>query len=147
MNKFNIEILLTEYPDLPYRIREFSDKLTLSLQLKENVQDTLKAYKFSHEGKSKTVVNPVLEAVVKSSDIHGVAIEYYQRTIDEYTKRLVAMEEVLKSLEPQELEIIKLRYFQRREWKYISHKIHYVVEYCMEMRSKILEKLMQDYKG
>lgn len=145
MNQTQIERLLIEYPELPYRIKELTDKLLLTLALKNNTQDTLRAYKYSHEGKSKTIVNPVLEAVQKSIDIHEESIKYYQEHIKDYTNRLIAMEKALENLLPVERRIIDLRYWKRHTWDSVGQKVHFHSDYCKQLRNGILLKIWQHY--
>jgi len=145
LNQTQIERLLIEYPELPYRIKELTDKLLLTLALKNNTQDTLRAYKYSHEGKSKIIANPVLEAVQKSLDIHEESIKYYQEHIKDYTKRQLAMEKALENLLPVERRIIDLRYWKRYEWEGVGRAVHYNPNYCRELRNGILIKIWQNY--
>ena len=145
MNVTSMERLLLEFPDLQYRIKEFQDKLNTALLLKQNSMDTLKAYKYGCRIKNTQTANPTLEAVQRSIDIHGESIKYYEQTIKEYNRRLLAMEETLKVLAPHERKIIDLRYWKRHEWKSIAQRIHYCIRQCIYIRNDAIDKIIEKY--
>ncbi|MBW8384448.1 MAG: hypothetical protein K0M69_18255 [Youngiibacter sp.] len=75
------------------------------------------------------------------------AIKIMERTseLEKRRKRLEIEKERIENaitiLSPQEEEVIRLRYFERRTWSYIQEKLNYSFSYTRKIERRSLSKL------
>lgn len=137
-NEFKkIEKILYDYKYIDNKLDVFRFKLE---HIKNDVN--ISSIDYSKDKISSTnAFNSTVENAMLNRESNIAALEEKIREL-EYNKQLI--DKSLTVLEDTELKLVKLRYFSKDKmtWIAIGHELGFDKDYCMKLRNKIINKLM-----
>ena len=137
-NEFKkIEKILYDYKYIDNKLDVFRFKLE---HIKNDVN--ISSIDYSKDKISSTnVFNSTVENAMLDRESNITALEEKIKEL-EYNKQLI--DKSLTVLEDTELKLVKLRYFSKDKmtWIAIGHELGFDKDYCMKLRNKIINKLM-----
>ena len=137
-NEFKkIEKILYDYKYIDNKLDVFRFKLE---HIKNDVN--ISSIDYSKDKISSTnAFNSTVENAMLDRESNIAALEEKIREL-EYNKQLI--DKSLTVLEDTELKLVKLRYFSKDKmtWIAIGHELGFDKDYCMKLRNKIRNKLM-----
>lgn len=137
-NEFKkIEKILYDYKYIDNKLDVFRFKLE---HIKNDVN--ISSIDYSKDKISSTnAFNSTVENAMLDRESNIAALEEKIREL-EYNKQLI--DKSLTVLEDTELKLVKLRYFSKDKmtWIAIGHELGFDKDYCMKLRNKIINKLM-----
>ena len=137
-NEFKkIEKILYDYKYIDNKLDVFRFKLE---HIKNDVN--ISGIDYSKDKISSTnAFNSTVENAMLDRESNIAALEEKIREL-EYNKQLI--DKSLTVLEDTELKLVKLRYFSKDKmtWIAIGHELGFDKDYCMKLRNKIINKLM-----
>ena len=137
-NEFKkIENILYDYKYIDNKLDVFRFKLE---HIKNDVN--ISSIDYSKDKISSTnAFNSTVENAMLDRESNIAALEEKIKEL-EYNKQLI--DKSLTVLEDTELKLVKLRYFSKDKmtWIAIGHELGFVKDYCMHLRNKIINKLM-----
>lgn len=137
-NEFKkIEKILYDYKYIDNKLDVFRFKLE---HIKNDVN--ISSIDYSKDKISSTnAFNSTVENAMLDRESNIAALEEKIKEL-EYNKQLI--DKSLTVLEDTELKLVKLRYFSKDKmtWIAIGHELGFDKDYCMKLRNKIINKLM-----
>ena len=137
-NEFKkIEKILSDYKYIDNKLDVFRFKLE---HIKNDVN--ISSIDYSKDKISSTnAFNSTVENAMLDRESNIAALEEKIKEL-EYNKQLI--DKSLTVLEDTELKLVKLRYFSKDKmtWIAIGHELGFDKDYCMKLRNKIINKLM-----
>ena len=137
-NEFKkIEKILYDYKYIDNKLDVFRFKLE---HIKNDVN--ISSIDYSKDKISSTnAFNSTVENAMLDRESNIAALEEKIREL-EYNRQLI--DKSLTVLEDTELKLVKLRYFSKDKmtWIAIGHELGFDKDYCMKLRNKIINKLM-----
>ena len=137
-NEFKkIEKILYDYKYIDNKLDVYKFKLD---HIKNDVN--ISSIDYSKDKISSTnAFNSTVENAMLDRESNIAALEEKIREL-EYNKQLI--DKSLTVLEDTELKLVKLRYFSKDKmtWIAIGHELGFDKDYCMKLRNKIINKLM-----
>ena len=137
-NEFKkIEKILYDYKYIDNKLDVFRFKLE---HIKNDVN--ISSIDYSKDKISSTnAFNSTVENAMLDRESNIAALEEKIKEL-EYNKQLI--DKSLTVLEDTELKLVKLRYFSKDKmtWITIGHELGFDKDYCMKLRNKIINKLM-----
>ena len=137
-NEFKkIEKILYDYKYIDNKLDVFRFKLE---HIKNDVK--ISSIDYSKDKISSTnAFNSTVENAMLDRESNIAALEEKIKEL-EYNKQLI--DKSLTVLEDTELKLVKLRYFSKDKmtWIAIGHELGFDKDYCMKLRNKIINKLM-----
>ena len=137
-NEFKkIEKFLYDYKYIDNKLDVYKFKLD---HIKNDVN--ISSIDYSKDKISSTnAFNSTVENAMLDRESNIAALEEKIREL-EYNKQLI--DKSLTVLEDTELKLVKLRYFSKDKmtWIAIGHELGFDKDYCMKLRNKIINKLM-----
>lgn len=137
-NEFKkIEKILYDYKYIDNKLDVYKFKLE---HIKNDVN--ISSIDYSKDKISSTnAFNSTVENAMLDRESNIAALEEKIREL-EYNKQLI--DKSLTVLEDTELKLVKLRYFSKDKmtWIAIGHELGFDKDYCMKLRNKIINKLM-----
>ena len=137
-NEFKkIEKILYDYKYIDNKLDVFRFKLE---HIKNDVN--ISSIDYSKDKISSTnAFNSTVENAMLNRESNIAALEEKIKEL-EYNKQLI--DKSLTVLEDTELKLVKLRYFSKDKmtWIAIGHELGFDKDYCMKLRNKIINKLM-----
>lgn len=137
-NEFKkIEKILYDYKYIDNKLDVFRFKLE---HIKNDVN--ISSIDYSKDKISSTnAFNSTVENAMLDRESNIAVLEEKIREL-EYNKQLI--DKSLTVLEDTELKLVKLRYFSKDKmtWIAIGHELGFDKDYCMKLRNKIINKLM-----
>ena len=137
-NEFKkIEKILYDYKYIDNKLDVFRFKLE---HIKNDVN--ISSIDYSKDKISSTnAFNSTVENAMLDRESNITALEEKIKEL-EYNKQLI--DKSLTVLEDTELKLVKLRYFSKDKmtWIAIGHELGFDKDYCMKLRNKIINKLM-----
>ena len=137
-NEFKkIEKILYDYKYIDNKLDVFRFKLE---HIKNDVN--ISSVDYSKDKISSTnAFNSTVENAMLDRESNIAALEEKIKEL-EYNKQLI--DKSLTVLEDTELKLVKLRYFSKDKmtWIAIGHELGFDKDYCMKLRNKIINKLM-----
>ena len=137
-NEFKkIEKILYDYKYIDNKLDVFRFKLE---HIKNDVN--ISSIDYSKDKISSTnAFNSTVENAMLDRESNITVLEEKIREL-EYNKQLI--DKSLTVLEDTELKLVKLRYFSKDKmtWIAIGHELGFDKDYCMKLRNKIINKLM-----
>ena len=137
-NEFKkIEKILYDYKYIDNKLDVFRFKLE---HIKNDVN--ISSIDYSKDKISSTnAFNSTVENATLDRESNIAALEEKIKEL-EYNKQLI--DKSLTVLEDTELKLVKLRYFSKdkKTWVTIGHELGFDKDYCMKLRNKIINKLM-----
>ena len=137
-NEFKkIEKILYDYKYIDNKLDVFRFKLE---HIKNDVN--ISSIDYSKDKISSTnAFNSTVENAMLDRESNIAVLEKKIREL-EYNKQLI--DKSLTVLEDTELKLVKLRYFSKDKmtWIAIGHELGFDKDYCMKLRNKIINKLM-----
>ena len=137
-NEFKkIEKILYDYKYIDNKLDVYKFKLDY---IKNDVN--ISSIDYSKDKISSTnAFNSTVENAMLDRESNIAALEEKIREL-EYNKQLI--DKSLTVLEDTELKLVKLRYFSKDKmtWIAIGHELGFDKDYCMKLRNKIINKLM-----
>ena len=137
-NEFKkIEKILYDYKYIDNKLDVFRFKLE---HIKNDVN--ISSIDYSKDKISSTnAFNSTVENAMLDRESNIAALEEKIREL-EYNKQLI--DKSLTVLEDTELKLVKLRYFSKDKmtWIAIGHELGFDKDYCMHLRNKIINKLI-----
>gem|GEM_PF-322133 len=77
------------------------------------------------------------EAISKQHEV-----EYLERQLHRKESQIQKIDNALETLMPNELKLIKLRYFEKLNFQEIGQRINLNDNYCIQLKSKIIQRLI-----
>ena len=137
-NEFKkIEKILYDYKYIDNKLDVYKFKLD---HIKNDVN--ISSIDYSKDKISSTnAFNSTVENAMLDRESNIAALEEKIKEL-EYNKQLI--DKSLTVLEDTELKLVKLRYFSKDKmtWIAIGHELGFDKDYCMKLRNKIINKLM-----
>ena len=137
-NEFKkIEKFLCDYKYIDNKLDVYKFKLDY---IKNDVN--ISSIDYSKDKISSTnAFNSTVENAMLDRESNIAALEEKIKEL-EYNKQLI--DKSLTVLEDTELKLVKLRYFSKDKmtWIAIGHELGFDKDYCMKLRNKIINKLM-----
>lgn len=137
-NEFKkIEKILYDYKYIDNKLDVYKFKLE---HIKNDVN--ISSIDYSKDKISSTnAFNSTVENAMLDRESNIAVLEEKIREL-EYNKQLI--DKSLTVLEDTELKLVKLRYFSKDKmtWIAIGHELGFDKDYCMKLRNKIINKLM-----
>ena len=137
-NEFKkIEKILYDYKYIDNKLDVYKFKLD---HIKNDVN--ISSIDYSKDKISSTnAFNSTVENAMLDRESNITALEEKIKEL-EYNKQLI--DKSLTVLEDTELKLVKLRYFSKDKmtWIAIGHELGFDKDYCMKLRNKIINKLM-----
>ena len=137
-NEFKkIEKILYDYKYIDNKLDVYKFKLDY---IKNDVN--ISSIDYSKDKISSTnAFNSTVENAMLDRESNIAALEEKIKEL-EYNKQLI--DKSLTVLEDTELKLVKLRYFSKDKmtWIAIGHELGFDKDYCMKLRNKIINKLM-----
>ena len=137
-NEFKkIEKILYDYKYIDNKLDVYKFKLE---HLRNDVN--ISSIDYSKDKISSTnAFNSTVENAMLDRESNIAALEEKIKEL-EYNKQLI--DKSLTVLEDTELKLVKLRYFSKDKmtWIAIGHELGFDKDYCMKLRNKIINKLM-----
>ena len=137
-NEFKkIEKILYDYKYIDNKLDVYKFKLE---HLRNDVN--ISSIDYSKDKISSTnAFNSTVENAMLDRESNIAVLEEKIREL-EYNKQLI--DKSLTVLEDTELKLVKLRYFSKDKmtWIAIGHELGFDKDYCMKLRNKIINKLM-----
>ena len=137
-NEFKkIEKILYDYKYIDNKLDVYKFKLD---HIKNDVN--ISSIDYSKDKISSTnAFNSTVENAMLDRESNIAVLEEKIREL-EYNKQLI--DKSLTVLEDTELKLVKLRYFSKDKmtWIAIGHELGFDKDYCMKLRNKIINKLM-----
>ena len=137
-NEFKkIEKFLYDYKYIDNKLDVYKFKLD---HIKNDVN--ISSIDYSKDKISSTnAFNSTVENAMLDRESNIAALEEKIKEL-EYNKQLI--DKSLTVLEDTELKLVKLRYFSKDKmtWIAIGHELGFDKDYCMKLRNKIINKLM-----
>lgn len=137
-NEFKkIEKILYDYKYIDNKLDVYKFKLE---HIKNDVN--ISSIDYSKDKISSTnAFNSTVENAMLDRESNIAALEEKIKEL-EYNKQLI--DKSLTVLEDTELKLVKLRYFSKDKmtWIAIGHELGFDKDYCMKLRNKIINKLM-----
>jgi RNA polymerase sigma factor (sigma-70 family) len=133
--------LLNEYPFLDGRIEDIHKKIAEAKAKKQNAEDSLKATQITDMPHNPNVIDLVCELVTEILEKYAnVIARLLSQELDLMTQK-AKTENLLKTLTPEEYNIIKLRYFDGKDFRQIGRALFLSKSRVWEKHQEIIKKL------
>lgn len=142
----DIEKLLKDYPIYPQEIQKYNAELNNTLQLKIQIQDTLKAQVMTGMPHTYKIADDTYKAVEMSVDKHEHHIKYLCGRIKELYDNKEFIDKALSQLTMEEYRVIDLFYFKEYSMGRVGYIMHYQKSRCYELKDSALKKIKERKK-
>lgn len=142
MKKNELKILLNKYN---YIVAEIEDCNQEILQLSEVVaaERELKVSELSDMPRGNGISDTTYKKVEKIIDCYSKQVAKIETNIEGLFYKKNMIEELVKSLDPNERKIIELKYFKKYKWWMIQHTMNYSRTQCFNIHDKAIIKMLK----